>query len=114
MNNEKLIKAINAKGLSNSLISIYYNIGRALHLGLKDFQMEGILNGIGLSLLRFIMLSREVKVASMEKHTAFTIEMVRERMRGRMIQSIVGVRKKIQNLRVCLVRPVDRGFYWIF
>ena len=27
---EKLIKAINSKGLHNSLISIYYNIGRAL------------------------------------------------------------------------------------
>ena len=30
MNKEKQIKAINQKGLKNSLISIYYNIGRAL------------------------------------------------------------------------------------
>ena len=30
MDKDKLIKALNAKGLSNSLISLYYNTGRAL------------------------------------------------------------------------------------
>lgn len=39
------------------------------------------------------MLNLVVKVEGMEMHTAFTIEMARERMHGRMPQSIVGVRK---------------------
>lgn len=34
---EKLIKAINSKGLRNSLISIYYNIGRALPFRAQRF-----------------------------------------------------------------------------
>ncbi len=34
---EKLIKAINSKGLHNSLISIYYNIGRALPFRAQRF-----------------------------------------------------------------------------
>lgn len=37
MDKQKLIKAINAKGLSNSLISIYYNIGRALPFRAQRF-----------------------------------------------------------------------------
>ena len=37
MNKEKLIKAINQKGLKNSLISIYYNIGRALPFRAQRF-----------------------------------------------------------------------------
>ena len=37
MDKHKLIKAINAKGLSNSLISIYYNIGRALPFRAQRF-----------------------------------------------------------------------------
>ena len=37
MNKEKLIKAINTKGFSNSLISIYYNTGRALPFRAQRF-----------------------------------------------------------------------------
>ena len=37
MDKDKLIKAINAKGLSNSLISIWYNIGRALPFKAQRF-----------------------------------------------------------------------------
>lgn len=37
MEKERLIKAINSKGLSNSLISIYYNIGRALPFRAQRF-----------------------------------------------------------------------------
>lgn len=37
MDKQKFIKAINAKGLSNSLISIYYNIGRALPFRAQRF-----------------------------------------------------------------------------
>lgn len=37
MEKEKLIKAINSKGLHNSLISIYYNIGRALPFRAQRF-----------------------------------------------------------------------------
>lgn len=37
MDKQKLIDAINAKGLSNSLISIYYNIGRALPFRAQRF-----------------------------------------------------------------------------
>lgn len=37
MNKIKLIKAINQKGLKNSLISIYYNIGRALPFRAQRF-----------------------------------------------------------------------------
>lgn len=37
MDKEKLIKAIQAKGLHNSLISIYYNIGRALPFRAQRF-----------------------------------------------------------------------------
>lgn len=37
MEKEKLIDAINQKGLSNSLISIYYNIGRALPFRAQRF-----------------------------------------------------------------------------
>lgn len=37
MEKDKLIKAINSKGLSNSLISIYYNIGRALPFRAQRF-----------------------------------------------------------------------------
>ena len=37
MEKDKLIKAINSKGLCNSLISIYYNIGRALPFRAQRF-----------------------------------------------------------------------------
>ena len=37
MEKEKLIKAIQQKGLSNSLISLYYNIGRALPFRAQRF-----------------------------------------------------------------------------
>lgn len=37
MEKERLIKAINSKGLRNSLISIYYNIGRALPFTAQRF-----------------------------------------------------------------------------
>lgn len=37
MEKEELIKAINSKGLRNSLISIYYNIGRALPFRAQRF-----------------------------------------------------------------------------
>ena len=37
MEKEKLIKAIKQKGLSNSLISLYYNIGRALPFTAQRF-----------------------------------------------------------------------------
>lgn len=37
MDKEKLIKSINSKGLHNSLISIYYNIGRALPFKAQRF-----------------------------------------------------------------------------
>ena len=37
MEKEKLIKAIKSKGLSNSLISIWYNIGRALPFRAQRF-----------------------------------------------------------------------------
>ena len=37
MEKDKLMKAINSKGLSNSLISIYYNIGRALPFRAQRF-----------------------------------------------------------------------------
>ena len=37
MEKKKLIKAINSKGLHNSLISIYYNIGRALPFRAQRF-----------------------------------------------------------------------------
>lgn len=37
MNKEILIKSINSKGLANSLISIYYNIGRALPFRAQRF-----------------------------------------------------------------------------
>lgn len=46
MEKEELIKAINSKGLRNSLISIYYNIGRALPFEHNDFQMAEIPIGI--------------------------------------------------------------------
>lgn len=37
MDKQKLIDAINAKGLGNSLIAIYYNIGRALPFRAQHF-----------------------------------------------------------------------------
>ena len=37
MEKEKLIEAINSKGLGNSLISIWYNIGRALPFRAQRF-----------------------------------------------------------------------------
>ena len=73
--------------------------------------MVGILSGIDLSLSRYKVLSRVARVVSMGMHTACTIEMVRGKMPGRMIQNIVGVRKKILNPRVSLVQLADHGCY---
>ena len=69
MEKEKLIKAINSKGLHNSLISIYYN-----------FLMVEYLNGINHNLRRSILLSRVVKMGNMELHMAFIIAMEKEKI----------------------------------
>lgn len=114
MNKEKLIKAINTKGFSNSLISIYYNTGRALPFRAQRFPDGRDSKWYRSQFVEVHNVKPGGKVASMEMHMGFTIEMVRGKMLGRMIRSIVGAKKKILNLRVFLVQHVDLGFYWIF
>jgi hypothetical protein len=111
---ERLIKAINSKGLRNSLISIYYNIGRALPFRAQRFPDGRVSDWYRSQFVEVHSVKPSGKGGKYGDAYGFYYRNGERADAWENDPEGSWCKIEIHNHRVSLVGRAARGFYWIF